>query len=263
MNKKIIFIIGTARAGTKSIAHTLGKVPGVQAFHSYESVSGKYNRDPESLRLEKEDYLHREDALEYPIGVIIQKKLAFVHQVLSDGYHYVEAAGHYTTFVKQLVEVFPDCYIIHLIRDGRDVARSGIRRGWYGPNDKKWEWRWQRWEPPKNCYERFSKICWLWQAQNMRIYNDIQQLRTEGRLKDKYFEFDEQKYGLLHLEDIMNEDIGWLIEHLGIGYMELKFGHYNKSSKFTIPHWKEWNDDMVNKAKKWMGEGLSVFGYKW
>ncbi|MFQ5615525.1 MAG: sulfotransferase, partial [Anaerolineales bacterium] len=41
---------------------------------------------------------------------------------------------HYVTQIPTLVEIFPACKIIHVIRDGRDVALSWMRFG-YGPNN--------------------------------------------------------------------------------------------------------------------------------
>ena len=49
----------------------------------------------------------------------------------------------YISIVPELLELYPDAKIIHLIRDGRDVTRSFQGTGWYGPwiKDNTKEWR--------------------------------------------------------------------------------------------------------------------------
>ena len=48
----------------------------------------------------------------------------------------------YVKIVPQLAELFPDAKFIHLLRDGRDVAKSFQSVGWYGPllykNTREW-----------------------------------------------------------------------------------------------------------------------------
>ena len=50
----------------------------------------------------------------------------------------------YISIVPELLELYPDAKIIHLIRDGRDVTRSFQGTGWYGPwikdNTKEWKY---------------------------------------------------------------------------------------------------------------------------
>lgn len=49
----------------------------------------------------------------------------------------------YITIVPQLLELYPNAKIIHLIRDGRDVTKSFQATGWYGPwlheNTREWK----------------------------------------------------------------------------------------------------------------------------
>jgi Sulfotransferase family len=48
----------------------------------------------------------------------------------------------YIEILPQLATMFPDCRFIHLVRDGRDVAKSHQAAGWYGPwlHDNTREW---------------------------------------------------------------------------------------------------------------------------
>lgn len=49
----------------------------------------------------------------------------------------------YVSIIPGLVSLYPDVRIIHLIRDGRDVAKSFQATGWYGPwlHDNTREWK--------------------------------------------------------------------------------------------------------------------------
>ena len=48
----------------------------------------------------------------------------------------------YVSIIPALVELYPQARIIHLVRDGRDVAKSFQKVGWYGPwlHDNTREW---------------------------------------------------------------------------------------------------------------------------
>ena len=52
--------------------------------------------------------------------------------------HYFEVNSCFFSLVPALRVAFPDCKIIGLLRDGRDVVRSGRNIGWY-KNDDYWE----------------------------------------------------------------------------------------------------------------------------
>jgi hypothetical protein len=49
----------------------------------------------------------------------------------------------YVAIIPGLVRLYPEARIIHLVRDGRDVAKSFQKVGWYGPwlHDNTREWR--------------------------------------------------------------------------------------------------------------------------
>jgi hypothetical protein len=69
----------------------------------------------------------------------------------------------YIRIVPQLAKLYPDARFIHLVRDGRDVAKSFQSVGWYGPrlHDNTYEWNdalalAERWRPLVK--ERFLQL---------------------------------------------------------------------------------------------------------
>ena len=87
---------------------------------------------------------------------------------------YLEANNRLFALAPALQIAFPGATILHVVRDGRAVVRSGLARGWYGPADRfprlaatdfaddPWRAAWAGWGP-------LEKNAWLWQKHNAII----------------------------------------------------------------------------------------------
>lgn len=87
---------------------------------------------------------------------------------------YLEANNRLFALAPALQLAWPGVTIIHVVRDGRAVVRSGLARGWYGPDDRfprlaatdfaddPWREAWAGWGA-------LEKNAWLWQKHNAVI----------------------------------------------------------------------------------------------
>lgn len=125
-----IIIIAAARSGTKMLRSALKASPEIVAFPydiNYIWKFGNFQIDhdeltPSDLNENITDYIHRQ----FFKILKNQKHKKIVEKTVSNSLR--------VDFVKA---VFPGCKIIHLIRDGRDVAESS-KRSWKAPLDIKY-----------------------------------------------------------------------------------------------------------------------------
>jgi len=205
---KIIFIASSGRSGSQSLATALGEVFEVQAFHDMHEENYICKKYLESLKEVK------------------KRRLNLITATLDAGYHYVECSVCTRCHLEDLTEDYPDCTIVHLVRDGRDYVRSGMGRPWF-----------------KKDKNQFSEICKLWALGQ----------RTISKCPSE----------IVRLEDLIKGPIGWFVEKLGLKYNEITLPHDHLTKNLWFPHWTEWDENQVDIAKKWMGEELEKFGYVW
>jgi hypothetical protein len=139
MIKRPFFIVGAERSGSTMFRLMLDHHPRVACLYEFElSVDhvGDDGRTPDLAWMR--DYLSGPE-----FGTTFQKVLGADHatyQELMDGILLEKRDGggkeligatvhrHYA----RLLHLWPDAIFLHLLRDGRDVARSRIRMGWDG-----------------------------------------------------------------------------------------------------------------------------------
>lgn len=124
-----VFVLGSPRSGTTFLARSIGALPG---FTDLGEVAPLKASIPELARLPAEEAaprIHRVLALTRRLGLV--GSLRAVEQTPE------------TAFVAPAVALaFPDARIVHIVRDGRDVACSLLDRGWLsagrGGEDDAW-----------------------------------------------------------------------------------------------------------------------------
>lgn len=252
----IVFIVNSGRSGSMSLANALGK--GIVNCHVYHGPNGpKY-------RMEKENCLHYHFPFHsHEIQKIISSyRLELVTEATSVDKHYIEVCWYTTAVVKELTEVFPKSKVFHLVRDGRDFVRSGLSRPWF-TNDPDFQkgpavYSRDKWNPPKECETRFEKICWLWAEQQRVIKKGLDSASQECN------------GGVIRFEDLLKEGavVDFIKNRLNmtcreseLDFLDLKI--MNNTNSYYIPHWTEWDDILKEKAERWMGDELQLYGYTW
>ena len=132
-----VFLVASVRSGTTMLRLMLDHHPGLAFFHEFHYVVEKL---PESGWPELRDYyeflkgdrifldsrVEIDATLDYPRLVndfLVQKRER-------DRKPLVGATVH--VHFDRLLRIWPDARFIHLLRDGRDVARSRVELGWAG-----------------------------------------------------------------------------------------------------------------------------------
>ena len=140
--KQPIFLVGAERSGTTLLRMMLDAHPQISFFYEFEYAVNRVP-DPQGWP----DLRHYRAYLEadrifqdaqQEVGLTIDTSLDYPHLVDSflrqkqarDGKPFVGATihGHFD----RLRRIWPDARFIHIVRDGRDVGRSCMEKGWAG-----------------------------------------------------------------------------------------------------------------------------------
>ncbi len=162
-------------------------------------------------------------------------------------------------------------FLLHLIRDGRDVVRSMYSRAVYlnptqyipaypddsDPYSLKW-----------HDISRFEKLCWYWNHSNVYIkkriddYIRFEDILTDYNIlnkkiltpvnihlpEDKWEAMIEQPVNYTHISKTKN-------------FINKVLPYYKRAEVKRIPHWKDWNSEMTDKFWQICGDTMKKFGY--
>jgi hypothetical protein len=136
--KEPIFLVGSERSGTTLTRLMLDHHPKLAFFFEFEFSILAMTDDDGWPDLEEYISYIESDRVFLHGRLDIDRDLDYPHLVDSflvqkrdrDGKPLVGATVHY--HFDRLLRIWPDARFIHLVRDGRDVARSIIEMGWAG-----------------------------------------------------------------------------------------------------------------------------------
>lgn len=227
---KLVFIVGTGRCGTESVAKVLGSVPGNYVVHEMR---------PKLLR----------EALEYRSGRLPHDELVALLRstrgaLLTMAVRIAGEANNRLSFVlPALAEAFPDAKYIHLVRDGRDVVASYYQRrkltegnpdAWDRARiegDKVGEFSSRDWAR----VDLFGSTCWFWSYTNRLISEDAQRLGLE-MISCRIEEIDKSLgriFGFLGLDDV--ESPAFLIrKNITRGRPPLRWCYWSRRQRRTF-----------------------------
>ena len=112
-----VFIIGTGRSGTRSIFKMLSGTPSVKVHHEFVCTQVQQLAALYSMSLvNKTEVIDRLRGLHYS-GVY-----------WSDARIWVDCSNKLTWLVEPFMEIFPNAKFVNLVRDGRKVTNSFVRK---------------------------------------------------------------------------------------------------------------------------------------
>jgi hypothetical protein len=162
-----IFLLGSQRSGTTLLRLMLDRHPNLAVPHEPKFVMAFYPRLAQYGDLSNRANVARllDDIAEYPAvrdGKLISSKEAIlshpiatypelVHAIMREytarvgKRRWIDKTPFYTPHIDTLWRLIPDCKIIHLVRDGRDVALSLRSLDWGSKNIPRLaqDWRWK------------------------------------------------------------------------------------------------------------------------
>lgn len=246
------FVLSTGRCGTRTLARILDLSSDASVQH--EPIP-RLNRQ---CRQVYEEWESRPDVFELMIETCRED---FVYSAYEDGLVYGETANRLTYFAPAINRVFSNSRFIHLLRDPRDVVRSGMDRGWYDSN----KWDEGRIVPrPGDPYaerwsdlDLFDKCAWFWYETNRYAREFLATLAPERT-------FTLQSEGLFTGE---LEKLASVFE-----FLELEMPRTKKIKKVldkkenyqrhrSFPDKARWSDEQNARLGAIAGELMEVYGY--
>jgi hypothetical protein len=141
MGERMVFVVGARRSGTNWIGRIIGTHPDVASitnesylFHSLGELERRFQHGSKGSWQLATIYVDR--------PVLVDALRAFCDTVLStvldeapgQPQRLLERTPDHWRQLRLIGEVYPDAHVVHIVRDGRDVARSLVAMPW-GPDD--------------------------------------------------------------------------------------------------------------------------------
>jgi hypothetical protein len=213
-----IFLVGCERSGTTMLRLMLNNHPSIAFHHEFEFVVSHLREDgfPEAetfRRLLLQDRIFVDSRFEVDTSLDYRNLVtSFLHQVkLRANKPLVGATIHHA--FDRIPDIWPDCRVIHIVRDPRDVARSIVQMGWEGNVWTAARW----WRETEEAWERLR-----------------------GRLpNDRVIEV-----AFCEIVADPSRSLERICRFIGVAYSE-KMLHYHESSTYDPP-----NPSMAQRWKK-------------
>jgi hypothetical protein len=117
LDDRLVFVVGSPRSGTTFLAGALGAAPGFVDLGELAPVKAAV---PALVRLPREEAARR-----------LRRILAVARRVgLVGSVRGVEQTPEMAFLVEAAIRAYPAARVVHIVRDGRDVACSLLERGW-------------------------------------------------------------------------------------------------------------------------------------
>jgi hypothetical protein len=252
-NLPCVFVLSTGRVGTQTLAALCGLAKNYFVYHEPKPALFGLSK----LAYEKFDMGNLDVFLE---SFVTCRKELFKNTSLIFK-SYMETGNHVTFLAPAIFKALPQARFIHLVRDPRDVVRSGMRRKWYDGHpfdstrivpcegsqaDSAW-----------SSYTTFQKNLWLWDESNRWILDFLSKIPEKHQL-------------LIHSEDIFNGHKETL-ENL-FKFMDSPMPSARQVSKVLgkkmnvqrigrFPNPSDWTDDMQQEMLNMVGETAKRLGY--
>jgi hypothetical protein len=253
MLEKIVFILSTARTGTRTLAEGL-RSDDILSFHQ-----PAFSR---LLTIASNFYLHGwlpERALEWLVVRLREPQI-----LGADCRYYVQAYSLDHLPAKIISQRYPNVYIVHIVRDPRTFVPSYLNwmhtrfksfvankfvPGWHPSGFFTGQVAWRRWRR----MDEFQRVCWHWTYKNA--------------LLERLFEGDE-RYLQVRFEDLFGagpDALRSVLSFAGLPYRDeftaMLGQSKNVSHKTYFPRWEAWKPEKQQQLLEICGEGMRRYGY--
>lgn len=238
----IYFIISTGRTGTKSLANYLG------GFHENFPISTR--RIFFQKLLNETNWNNVCKTLSKRNGLIMHRK--------ESGDKFIEANPFLSIFFNELRELYPTSKFITIVRDPRDVVRSGVSR----PDHE-----WDRWDDAIRLHATADPSRLKWDnigllGQHLlrwKIINGLLIEDTRGQDDVLEVKFEDIFYG-------ENRGFEEILDFTGVEQSKYTVNYgkkHNNTFNYKIPHYSDWDDDMITLTDNIVGTQMDEFDYTW
>jgi len=250
-NKSPVFVVSTGRTGTKFIANF---------FNQFDDIFSKHEPDPDLLKLGNNYATNRVSATK-AVKIFSSTRKIILNQLFKLNYdRYLESNNRLYSLIPIIKQSIPNSKFIHIVRDGRDVVRSGMSRNYYESNDpfpriKATDFPQDPWYSKWNKMSRFEKVCWWWQKKDNFIRKSVQNDYSITLKFENIFNGKEDYPGMKKLAEF----IGVSLKNIPLeNRMNNKC---NSTKQYSIPHWKNWTDEHTRSFLTIAGDQMQKYNY--
>jgi hypothetical protein len=147
----MVFLVGARRSGTNWLQRALGAHPDVLVIpsetyvfsHGLRPLSERVQHGAAGLRRTGSIFMERSDFIDGSRAFCDRLFQGVRERSAPDALRIVERTPWHAYAVDLIADVYPDSWVLHIVRDGRDVARSLLAQPW-GPDSMREaaeEWR--------------------------------------------------------------------------------------------------------------------------
>lgn len=265
-----VFIVGAPRSGTTFLYHVLLSSGG---FADYRTESRAYDLIGPRFGNLRTDRARREFLEEWTRGYKfertgleeswVREKVAsecrgtgdFLRIIMEGitedqgAQRWADCTPTHALFLSRIAQDFPDARVIHMIRDGRDVALSLQRQGWVGtlPGDRGGDvvaaalyWSW---------------ICRRGRDQGQNLGDRYREIRFEDLVEQRESALDE-------IASFVDHRIDWReVQERGIGSVRRPNTSFEEESFNPVGRWREMSVSMRTTIENHVGPLLRELGY--
>ncbi|MFB6356380.1 MAG: hypothetical protein ABEJ65_07685 [bacterium] len=238
------FILSTGRTGTDFFTHF---------FNNVVKNSWSLHEPTPAFKRRSFELVSRGHTLYEKIYFKIPR---LYRHLLRDKDYYIESNYHLFSLVPLLREAFEDPIVIHVIRDGRDVVRSWLNRGWFldDPGSKLSPHYFEGYDQATDCWEDWNaleKVAWYWKAVNEVIHEQSPDVTVY--FEDIFYDKHEGIYEILDQFDDM--------EYRDEGVQNSFQQKVNKSTHKLVPKYPEWPDSWKEQFQSIAGNAMEKWEY--
>lgn len=247
---RVNFIVSTGRTGTKFLAHFFNGFGHIESHHEPEPnflvlgnrfATGKISFDAAARELAR-GRKHLANSMRRSAKSV-----------------YIESNNMLYSLVPVLGSVFENFKIVHVVRDGRDVVRSGMHRPWYTDSDhlpriKATDFDGDPFSNEWERMDRFEKVCWWWQKRDRIISDALENHDNSITVRfEEIFDSENGNPGMRKIIDFLELDI----EYQGSDF----FRKINETGYSHFPHWRAWDRRLREKFTRVAGDQAARHGY--
>ena len=241
--KRTYFVLGTARTGSKWLVNFVDQATSTHALHEW-TLNHRRTKDVYAIdKRTSDDYMRLVESPKLA-SALIQQAAAHHRSILRGDV--LEANVYLQPFLNELRNEAPEAELIHIHRDGRDVVRSILNRGWYDtPMDRRHlvvpiaQW---------DELNQFERACWYYRhTQESLMAATKTRISFERMVSDR--EYLTQTLGKLGLviHPLLAQD---------------PFDkHIDPNSSAVFPRYEQWGAEYQHTFERICGQVQEALGY--
>ncbi|MEM6701409.1 MAG: glycosyltransferase [Acidobacteriota bacterium] len=236
-----IFVLSTARSGSKWLTAAIDRATSARAVHEW--TLNHHERDG-VVEQDKRTTVFQDLLDQRPLALARLREGLRLQR--AQGGTVVEANVYLPFFLDELLQMENEAEIVHLYRDGREVVRSLVERGWYSTPDDRNHPRIDtaHWESLGQVERCAAYIRWVHEEIAPRA---TARLQFERMIQDAdYLARVLEDLGLFVHRRLLDEEFGEVLDSTG---------------RWTVPPFDEWRPSLQREFFDTCGPAQRALGY--